>query len=153
MARCVSFITIVDHGFGSWLGYHHQYDYECNSTGTNIALFYTTTRHQRHAYDRDAYMHHDHDRDITGTSDSAPCPHPPRRLCRSLLFIHIADGAPIHRPCLGLLRRAFLYQERDPDASDSHPLSPRSAKGLGAGPSQQLGFRFTSENRTPLGVA
>ena len=40
MPRCCSFITIVDHGFGSWLGYHHQYDYECNSTGTNIALFY-----------------------------------------------------------------------------------------------------------------
>ena len=40
MSRCVLFITIVDHGFGSWLGHHHQYDYECNSTGTNIALFY-----------------------------------------------------------------------------------------------------------------
>ena len=33
-------LTIVDHGFESWLGSHHQYDYECNSTGTDIALFY-----------------------------------------------------------------------------------------------------------------
>ena len=40
MPRCVSFITIADHGFESWLGSHHQYDYECNSTGTDIARFY-----------------------------------------------------------------------------------------------------------------
>jgi hypothetical protein len=40
MPRCVSFLTIVDHGFESWLGSHRQYDYECNSTGTDIALFY-----------------------------------------------------------------------------------------------------------------
>ena len=40
ITRCVLFITIADHGFGSWLGYHHQYDGECNSTGTNLALFY-----------------------------------------------------------------------------------------------------------------
>ena len=36
MSRCVSFITIVDHVFGSWLGYHHEYDYGCNFTGPNI---------------------------------------------------------------------------------------------------------------------
>ena len=40
MLRRVSLITIVDHGVGSWLGYHHQYDYECNSTGTIKALLY-----------------------------------------------------------------------------------------------------------------
>ena len=40
MPRCVSFIIIVDHCFGSRLGHHHQYDYKCNSTGTNIVLFY-----------------------------------------------------------------------------------------------------------------
>ena len=33
-------LTIVDHGFESWLGSHRQYDYECNSTGTDIARFY-----------------------------------------------------------------------------------------------------------------
>ena len=33
-------LTIVDHGFESWLGPHRQYDYECDSTGTDIALFY-----------------------------------------------------------------------------------------------------------------
>ena len=40
MLRCVSFITIVDYGFKTWLGVNHQYDYECNSTGINIGLFY-----------------------------------------------------------------------------------------------------------------
>ena len=36
--RVVSRLTIVDHGFESWLGFHRQYDYECNSTGTDIAI-------------------------------------------------------------------------------------------------------------------
>ena len=40
MPRCVSFITIADHGFESWLDPHHQYDYECHSTGADIARLY-----------------------------------------------------------------------------------------------------------------
>ena len=40
MARCFSFITIVDNGFGRWLGYRNQYDCECHSTWANLALFY-----------------------------------------------------------------------------------------------------------------
>ena len=40
MPRRVSFFIIACHGFGSWPGHHHQYDYECNSTGADVALFY-----------------------------------------------------------------------------------------------------------------
>ena len=40
MARCVSFITVICHGFGSRLGCHRQCDCECNSTGANTAPFY-----------------------------------------------------------------------------------------------------------------
>ena len=39
MSRCVSFVTIIG-SMVSEAGYHHQHDYECNSTGSNMALFY-----------------------------------------------------------------------------------------------------------------
>ena len=44
MPCCVLFITIVDHGFKSCLGFHliHQYDYECNSTGTDNYYSYSS---------------------------------------------------------------------------------------------------------------
>ena len=40
MPRCVSFNTTAAHGSESWLGPHHQYDYEYNSTGADMARFY-----------------------------------------------------------------------------------------------------------------